>query len=109
REGEQVAERTSAAMLRHQAKGRRMTRLDRCPYGWWPDPAAPDRLAEHAGEQAVITRIREERRHGRGLREIARRLDLAGIACRGGRWSHTTIRSVLLRSANLAGTSSMPR
>src|SRR5262249_53682630 len=53
-EREQVAERTSAAMLRHQAKGRRMTRLDRCPYGWWPDPAAPDRLAEHAGEQAVI-------------------------------------------------------
>jgi DNA invertase Pin-like site-specific DNA recombinase len=30
-EHEQVAERTSTAMLRHQAKGRRMTRPDRCP------------------------------------------------------------------------------
>jgi DNA invertase Pin-like site-specific DNA recombinase len=99
-EREQIAERTSTAMLRHQAKGRRMTRPDRCPYGWRPHPAEPDRLMEDADEQRVILRIREERRHGRGLREIARRLDLAGIACRGGRWSHSTIRSVLRRTAN---------
>jgi DNA invertase Pin-like site-specific DNA recombinase len=105
-EREQVAERTSAAMLRHQAKGRRMTRPDRCPYGWRPDPSDPDRLVEDADEQAIVRRIREERRIGRGLREIARRLDSAGIACRGGRWSHTTVRSVLLRSAELARTSS---
>jgi site-specific DNA recombinase len=100
-EREQVAERTSAAMLRHQAKGRRMTRPDRCPYGWRPDPSDPDRLIENADEQATIGRIREERRRGRGLREIARRLDLSGVRCRGGRWSHTTVRSVLLRSAQL--------
>ena len=101
-EREQIAERTSTAMLRHQAKGRRMTRPDRCPYGWRPDPSDPDRLVEDADEQTVIARIREERRIGRGLREIARRLDLAGIACRGGRWSHTTVRSVLLRAAQIA-------
>src|SRR5437879_6956870 len=83
-EREQVAERTSTAMLRHQAKGRRMTRPDRCPYGWRPDPAEPARLVEDADEQATIRRIREERRVGRGLRDIARRLDVAGIACRGG-------------------------
>src|SRR5215831_5862951 len=98
-EREQVAERTSAAMLRHQAKGRRMTRSDRCPYGWQPDPTDQERLVKDADEQANIARIREERRHGRGLREIARRLDMAGIGCRGGRWSHTTVRSILLRSA----------
>src|SRR5262249_16384709 len=96
-EREQVAERTSIAMLRHQAKGRRMTRPDRCPYGWRTHPADTALLVEDADEQAVIRRIREERRHGRGLREIARRLDSAGIVCRGGRWSHTTVRSVLLR------------
>jgi DNA invertase Pin-like site-specific DNA recombinase len=100
-EREQVAERTSTAILRHQSKGRRMTRPDRCPNGWRPDPAESDRLVEDAVEQAT-TRIRDERRHGWGLREIARRLDLAGIACRGGRWSHTTVRSVPLRSARLA-------
>ena len=79
-----------------------MTRPDRCPYGWRPDPVDPGRLIEDSDEQATIGRIREERRHGRGLREIARRLDSAGIACRGGRWSHTTVRSVLVRSKNLA-------
>src|SRR5262245_52847651 len=103
-EREQIAERTSTAMLRHQAKGRRMTRPDRCPYGWRPDPADPTRLVEDAKEQAVIARIRQERLTGRGLREIVRRLDLAGVNCRGGRWSHTTVRSVLLRSKqNAAG------
>jgi DNA invertase Pin-like site-specific DNA recombinase len=104
-EREQVAERTSAAMLRHQAKGRRMTRPDRCPYGWRPDPSDRDRLVEDADEQATIRRIQEERRIGRGLREIARRLGAAGITCRGGRWSHTTVRSILLRFAQLAEAS----
>jgi hypothetical protein len=88
-------------MPQHQAKGRRMTRPDRCPYGWRPDPLDPARLVEDVDEQDTIRRIREERRHGRGLRAIARRLDLAGIACRGGGWSHTTVRSVLLRSARV--------
>ena len=72
-EREQIAERTSTAMLRHQAKGRRMTRPDRCPYGWRPDPADPAGLIEDAQEQAAIVRIREDRRQGRGFREIARR------------------------------------
>src|SRR5262245_5113229 len=98
-EREQIAERTSSAMLRHQAKDRRMTRPDRCPYGWRPDPSDPARLVEDADEQQTIARIGEERCHGRGFREIARRLDVAGINCRGGRWSHTTVRSILRRSA----------
>jgi site-specific DNA recombinase len=100
-EREQIQERTSSAMLKHQANGRRMTRADRCPYGWQPDQDAPERLAEDAEEQAVINRIRLERRQGRGLREIARRLDQAGIDCRGCRWSHTTIRSILNRAGEL--------
>jgi DNA invertase Pin-like site-specific DNA recombinase len=97
-EREQIAERTSSAMLRHQAKGRRMTRPDRCPFGWKPHEADPTRLVVDAEEQAAIARIRDERRRGRGFREIARTLDLAGIRCRGGRWSHSTVRSVLIRS-----------
>jgi site-specific DNA recombinase len=104
-EREQIAERTSAAMLRHQAKGRRMTRPDRCPYGWRPDPADSDRLAEDAEEQANIARIRQERRKGRGLRAIARALDRAGIDCRGRPWTHSTVRSIVLRSAQLAEVS----
>ena len=34
---EDIAQRTSKAMLRHQACGRRMTRTDYCPYGKMPD------------------------------------------------------------------------
>jgi hypothetical protein len=79
-----------------------MTRADRCPYVRPAHLAKPARLVEDADEQKVIARIREERRHGRGLREIARRLDLAGIDCRRGRWSHTIVRSVLLQSAQVA-------
>ena len=100
-EREQIAERTSSAMLRHQAKGRRMTRPDRCPYGWQVDPADPGRLAEVSEEQAVIARIVRDRHRGLGLREIARALDRAGLTCRGGRWSHSTVRSVLKRSGRL--------
>jgi DNA invertase Pin-like site-specific DNA recombinase len=104
-EREQIAERTSSAMLRHQANGRRMTRPDRCPFGWQPDPDDPDRLAEDAEEQAVIARIQVERAKGCGLREIARTLDGEGIDCRGGGWSHSAVRSILRRAGQFAEAS----
>jgi site-specific DNA recombinase len=97
-EREQIAERTSAAMLRHQAKGRRMTRADRCPFGWRVDPTNAERLAEDDDEQAVIDRIRQERAKGHSLRAIAELLDRSGVRCRGGRWEHSTVRSILSRS-----------
>jgi DNA invertase Pin-like site-specific DNA recombinase len=104
-EREQIAERTSSAMLRHQAEGRRMTRPDRCPYGWRPDPADPNKLVEDPDEQVAIARIRQERQRGHGLREIARRLDNAGIGCRGGKWTHSAVRSVLNRAGQFAEAS----
>jgi DNA invertase Pin-like site-specific DNA recombinase len=104
-EREQIGERTSSAMLRHQAKGRRMTRPDRCPYGWRPDPDNPGNLVEDAQEQAAIALIREEHRRGRALRALARALDRAGISCRGRRWSHSAIRSVLRRASQFAEAS----
>jgi DNA invertase Pin-like site-specific DNA recombinase len=96
-EREQIAERTSCAMLRHQAEGRRMTRADRCPYGFRPDPSNPDNLVEDAEEQAAIIRIRQKRQQGYGLREIARSLDREGVGCRGRNWTHSAVRSVLQR------------
>jgi site-specific DNA recombinase len=101
-EREQIAERTSSAMLYHQAKGRRMTRPDRCPYGSRVHPSDPTRLIDDTEEQATIARIRLAYENGGGLREIARSLDRAGINCRGGHWSHTTIRSILNRAGQLA-------
>jgi DNA invertase Pin-like site-specific DNA recombinase len=104
-EREQIADRTSSAMLRHQAKGRRMTRPDRCPYGWRTDPETPTRLIEDEEEQGIIARICLAHRNGGGLREIARTLERAGIYCRQGPWSHTTIRSILNRSGQFGQAS----
>ena len=101
-EREQIAERTSSAMLRHQATGRRMTRADRCPYGWRVHPSDLTRLIVDVDEQGTVARFCQAHKNGAGLREICRILDRAGIDCRGGRWSHTTIRSILKRAGQLA-------
>jgi DNA invertase Pin-like site-specific DNA recombinase len=109
---EDIAQRTSKAMLRHQAHGRRMTRTDYCPYGKMPDRNGPmheasdengnkvlrpTQLVDCPEEQAVIDRICLEREQGKGLREIARLLDAEGITCRGRRWHHSTIKTILSR------------
>src|SRR5215469_11347982 len=100
-EREQIAERTSAAMLHHQAKGRRMTRPDRCPYGWMPHPVDKARLIEHSEEQETIARIRQSWQKGGGMREIARMLNRAGIGCRGKDWTHSAVRSIIRRAGEL--------
>jgi len=82
---EDIAQRTSRAMLKHQADGRRMGRLDRCPFGKMPDldgpmvprvdrttgetVLRPARLTDCPEEQAAVARIHQERR---GRRESAR-------------------------------------
>jgi len=118
-EREQTVVRTSDAMRQHQANGRRMSRLDCCPYGWKPDtsgPMIPDRddptvmrparLVEDPAEQAAVERMRQEHEAGSSFREIARILDLAGAPCRGKRWSPSTIRAILARiRSGLAETS----
>jgi DNA invertase Pin-like site-specific DNA recombinase len=111
-EREQIRERTSKAMRAHQAGGRRMTRLDRCPFGFRPDPdsAAVERkgrdglpsgkpagLAEHPGEQRAISRMRELRALGLGLRAICRRLAEEGHRPRGRRWHEATVATILRR------------
>jgi hypothetical protein len=68
------------------------------------DPNDETRLATAHDEQAIIARIRQPHKNGGGLPEITRSLDRAGIDCRGGRWSHTTIASVLRRAGQLAET-----
>ena len=97
-EREQIAERTSLAMLQHQTHGRRMTRASHCPFGFRPDPDDETRLVENPDEQRAILVIRDRHRKGLGLREIARSMDADGVPCRGGQWSHVTVGSVLKRA-----------
>ena len=92
-----IAARTKAAMLHHQAHGRRMSH--RVPYGWRPDPNDPARLVVDPAERAIIARIVELHRAGRKLRAIARTLAAEGITCRGGAWHHSTIRNIVKRAA----------
>ena len=104
-EREQRAERTSFAMLRHQANGRRMTHIVRCPFGKQPDPHDPSRLIDHHKEQETIAMIQAARAEGRGFKAIAHLLESKGIPCRGQRWHHTTVRSILRRARQPADVS----
>jgi DNA invertase Pin-like site-specific DNA recombinase len=100
-ESEQIAERTSTAMLRHQANGRRMTHAAYCPFGKQPDPLDPARLIDHPEEQAAIATIQAARAEGRGFKAIAQLLEAKGIPCRRQRWHHTTVRSIIRRAGEL--------
>lgn len=91
-----IAARTRAAMLRHQASGRRMSA--QTPYGWTVDPQNPARMIQEPGEQTVIGRIVRLHQDGLGLRQIARELDETGIPARTGAWYHTTIKGILDRA-----------
>lgn len=99
------ASRTRAAMLRHQANGRRMSREDRTPIGWQSDPNSPlnkhgkpSRLMQDPDEQAAIGRIKELHAQGLGPRAIARQLDAEGLTFRGRRWQHQMVARILKRA-----------
>ena len=97
----QVASRTSDAMVRHQAHGRRMSRRDKPPYGWRADPDDDARLIRDENEQRAIARIVQLRGESLGYRAIGRILiEEDGIPPRNSakEWCHTTIRSILKRA-----------
>lgn len=105
--------RTRAAMLRHQAEGRRMS--DREPFGWCRDPKDERRLVTNPHEQKIIKRILALKAQGESLRSICRQLTQEGfeprmvkrkfkdraVICKG-HWYHQLIKAVLGR-VNLQG------
>lgn len=93
-EREQIGERTSDAMQRHQEAGRRMTRKDRLPFGWKLHPENNLLTVKCEEEQKTIEEIKALHKDGWAMRSIAEKL---GCTCRGKRWHHPTIRSILLR------------
>jgi len=107
-ERERIAERTSDAMLRLQADGRRMSKQP--PYGWMIDPDSPrdadsgrrTGLIANPREQAVIPRIVELHGRGMSLRAIGRQLAREGISCRGNGFHHSRIKAILLRAGSFA-------
>ncbi len=95
-ERELTAERTSDAMQRHQANGRRMSNIS--PFGWERDPDNPALMIENAAEQALIKRILALYKVNTKLRLICRTLTAEGHTCRGGPWHHTTLGNILRRA-----------
>lgn len=94
-EREIIAARTKAAMLRHQATGRRMS--GQPPYGYQRDPSNPALLIPEPAEQEIIARIKELSASGAGARSICRTLTDDFVQCRGGKWHHRTVQNVLRR------------
>lgn len=104
-------ERTSQAMTRHQHNGRRMSSY--VPYGYSLDhtgprnkKGTPTRIVPCEEEQTIIRWMLGQRDTGSPLRAIARDLAHRGVPCRGGLWSHTSVRKILARA--LANGSHVP-
>jgi len=95
-EREQIAERTSDAMRRHQSTGRNMSG-DKTPYGWKRNPSNRALMIEDDHEQAIIQDIIQLHNEGKGPREITRIIE-AKTDCRGGKWYHTTVMRIIQRA-----------
>ena len=84
---------------------KRMGRVDRCRFGWRPDPRNNTKLLPDHEEQETIGRARLLAATGLSLREICRRLDQQGRGQRGKKWqnAHSVLREILLRRSPSPG------
>ncbi len=90
---------------RPDTNARRMTRPDRCPFGWKPHPRNPGALIEDPLEQQTIFMLIEAAQGPKSsLRDLCRFLDRHGRQRRGGKpWkdAHGLVRSILRREGIL--------
>ncbi len=104
-----IAARTSAAMLRHQANGRKMAAQP--PYGQRIDPSAPFTIPARPGvparpgrtlpdqkEVAQINLILRLRKEGGSYRAIAAEMNRRKIPSRGKAWTHPLIGRIVRRA-----------
>ncbi len=75
-----IGARTKAAMLRHQANGRRMS--FRVPYGYKVDPEDSKRIIPHPIEKHMIVRVKHFRALGFSLNEVITILKAEGYKTR---------------------------
>jgi hypothetical protein len=90
---------------RPNPNARRVTRVDKCPFGWKPKPTNMAVLIEDTAEQQIIFRLVEMAQDAKAsFRELCRRLDNVGCKRRGGKsWAgaHGLVRSILRREGIL--------
>jgi hypothetical protein len=100
--------RSNAGQVRRTAI-KRMGRVDRCRFGWRPDPRNNAKLLPDREEQETIGRARLLAATGLSLLEICRRLDQQGRDRRGKKWSpggHGVLRAILARQGIRAAADS---
>lgn len=110
-EREQIAERTSDAMLAHQERGRAMSKEP--PFGFavvedLPTPTSDSifgspqkpvkRLVINQDEFRVVKMICEAYTRSQSLSGVARKLNSDGVQCRGAKWHPQTIKRILKRA-----------
>lgn len=107
-EREVISERTSAAMRRHQATGRRMSAIP--PFGWRADAQDGSRMVPDEHELEAIACMQTWRTQGFSYTKIALKLDMGNypprevtkkfkdrtITCKG-KWYAASIRRILNR------------
>lgn len=92
-ERDTTSERTSLTM-RHQARnGKRVS--SQPTFGWTEGPDGA--WVEDSDEQAAVGLIHRLHAQRFSLRAIGRKLEAEGILCRGHRWHHSLIKSILNR------------
>ncbi len=98
---EQLAARTSGAMLHHQANGRRMGRADRVPFGYRVADDDSREIIPDQDEQSIISMIVGLRTAGMSHRGICEELDDRCVSRRGNTWAgaHGLVDKILRRSA----------
>ena len=95
-ERDQISERTKTAMSHMRNQQRRIS--GRIPYGY-DLQADGETLVKNDAEQAVIAIMRDLRRAGSSLTEIAQELQRRGIPTKTGNgvWIHTAVNAILKR------------
>lgn len=95
-ERDQISERTSTAMKFKASQGQRVGKV---PFGF---DLADDgvSLVANESQQEIVKQIRDLRRRGCSLRDIADRLNAGKIPTKEGKpWTHSTIQRIVNRSA----------
>lgn len=90
-ERELIAERTKATLQYKRQKGEH---LGAVPFGF---DKVDDKLVKNDEEQKIIRKMKRWKKEGKSLREIARRLNAAGIPTKrkGVKWSHRSLPYIL--------------
>lgn len=88
-----ISERTRTALRHKKAKGEKIG--DSAPVGFTFD--ADGKVIADAHEQHAVAMMRELRGTGCSVREVAARMNAAGVKARGRRWHPTTIVRILAR------------